>query len=427
MRFLRKIILAICFIVLLACLKILFRKIFPGALIFHYNLFSSLQLLLLLWAILTASLESTVWKKETPARSRRKSFVFFLAFLLLAEGGCIWLLHHPRSIPRPLLSAFRYYYNNYQRDILQYNKNISHYDAALFYRMNANNRSVFSNIEFTDSVFTDSSGFRDNRSAAGKPQIVCLGDSYTLGWGAQQDDAYPVLLEDILGKPVLNTGMSSYGTAREAGSLPFIDSTDVSAIVIQYCNNDAGENQAFVDDHFHLTISPRSSYDSAVGALRWSKLYFPGKYFCTITEILLEQSVSKLTNLQPSNPQSTSLQPSNPQSSRFQPGPQPGSYDREAAWFIEVLRHSGWNIGKTQIFVFDICDYQDMTEKFVDALDKRLATPDDSLLFKGHLHVLHIKPLLTAQDYYILDEHLRPSGTYKLARYVAGAINALQP
>jgi hypothetical protein len=411
MRFLRKIIIAIGSIILLAGIKVLFSKIFPHSAVFHYNLFSSLQLLLLLWAIGTGLLEHLAWKKEPPAAAHLKSFFSFLAFLILAEAGCSWMLHHPRSIPRPLLTAFRYYYNNYQRDILQYNKNISHYDPALFYRMKGNIRSLFTNIEFSDSVCTDSSGFRDNRSAAGKPQIVCLGDSYTLGWGAQQDDAYPVLLEHILGKPVLNTGMSSYGTAREAGSLPFIDTTDVSAIVIQYCNNDAGENQAFVDDHFHLSISPQSSYDSAVEALRWSKLYFPGKCFCTLTKILLEQCVSKLTP---------------------RPGPQPSppspdSYDQEAAWFVEVLRHSGWNIGKIQIFVFDICDYQNMTEKFVDALDKRLATPDDNLLFKGHLHILHIKPLLTAQDYYTLDEHLRPSGTRKLARFVADAIKAVQP
>ena len=438
MRFLRKIIIAVCAIILLAGIKILFSEIFPYSVVFHYNLFSSLQLLLLLWAIGTGLLEYIAWKKEPPATARLKSFFSFLAFLILAEAGCSWMLHHPRSIPHPLITAFREYYNNYQRDILQYNKNISRYDPAVFYRMKARNRSLFSNIEFTDSIFTDNSGFRTNSPShttttdappantsdtctpstadtttnppSPKPTIICLGDSYTLGWGVQQAETYPAQLQSMLGQPVLNTGMSSYGTIREVESTRSLDKSGATTVIIQYCFNDADENEAFVRHHFHLPISPEPIYDSAVNMLWWSNLYFPGKYFCTLTKLFLSE------RLHPSPTPGSPVQTPDPST-----GP-PSDQTAEATWFLEVLRHSGLNFDSLHVIVFDIREYRNLTGKFIRTLQQQLTSPDNRLFFKDHLQPLSVEGLFTPADYYILDEHLRPSGQKKLAAYLAAAI-----
>jgi uncharacterized membrane protein YqjE len=426
MRFLRKTIIAVCSIILLAGIKILFSKMFPHSAVFHYNLFSSLQLLLLLWAIGTGLLEYIAWKKEPPATARLKSLFSFLAFLILAEAGCSWMLYHPRSIPHPFMTAFREYYNNYQRDILQYNKNISRYDPAVFYRMKAGNRSLFANIEFADSIFTDNSGFRTNNTSGNAatsdnspattttppgPTVICLGDSYTLGWGVQQDETYPARLQSMLGQTVLNTGMSSYGTIREVESTRALDKSGVSTVIIQYCFNDADENEAFVNHHFHLSISPETVYDSAVNMLWWSNLYFPGKYFCTLTKLFLSERLH------------ASASPGEPEVNP--PGPtadHPTGQTAEAAWFLEVLRHSGLNFDSLHVFVFDIREYQNLTGKFIGALQQQLTSPDNRLFFKGNLHPLSVDGLFTPADYYLLDEHLRPSGQKKLAAYLAAAI-----
>jgi hypothetical protein len=417
MRFLRKIIIAVSSIILLAGIKITFKKIFPHSAVFHYNLFSSLQLLLLLWAIGTGLLEYVAWKNEPPATKHLKSFFSFLAFLILAEAGCSWMLHHPSSIPPPFMTACREYYNNYQRDILQYNKNISRYDPAVFYRMITGNRSLFANIEFADSIFTDDAGFRTNISATANnttsdpakaaanrttpstPKIICLGDSYTLGWGVQQEETYPAQLQSMLNQPVLNTGMSSYGTIREVQSTRSLDKSAITTIIIQYCFNDADENKAFVGNHFLLSVSPERAYDSAVNMLWWSNLYFPGKYFCTLAKFILAESIHP-----PASPAQTT------------------NFDTEATWFLEVLRHSGLNFDRLHVFVFDIREYQYLTGKFIGALQQQLNSPDNRLFFKGNIYPLSVVGLLTPADYYILDEHLRPSGQKKLADYLANSI-----
>jgi hypothetical protein len=424
-------VLAICFIIFLACLKVLFKKLFPHSLVFHYNLLSAVQLLLLLWAILTGLMEGIWWKNQTPVRSRLKSFFCFLALMTLAEAGCVFLFHHPHSIPRPFIPVFRDYYNNYQRDILQYNKNISRYDAALFYRMKADNRSRFSNIEFDDSIRTDGAGFRTNIAAQnlenpGSPspaKIICLGDSYTLGWGVQQNQTYPARLEQILKRPVLNTGMSSYGTIREIESIRNLDNSDVTTVVIQYCFNDAEENEAYVNNHLRLPISPQSVYDSAVDMLWWSNLYFPGKYFCTIAKL----SLKHLTAPQAQPQRQQSSQPQQPPPPQPQSGDQASTYDQEASCFLTVLKNSGLDFDKIQLFVFDIREYQNLSGDFVRALGRQLSSRDNSRFFNGHLHVLSIDGLLTPADYYILDEHVRAVGQVKIAAFLAAEIRKVQP
>jgi hypothetical protein len=408
MKFLRKILLALGILIVLACLKIFLQKHFPASLFFHFNLISCLQLIVLSWSIITGLLETTVWKRLPHSKARRRSFFSFFILLLLADSGSFWLLHHPSFIPRPILPLARYYYANYQRDIMQYNPDISQYDTALFYRMKSNNRCLFSNIEFSDSIFTDARGFRDDTHALDHPVIACLGDSYTLGWGVQQQEAYPSRLQQLLKVPVLNTGMSSYGTAREIASIRPIDKSRLQTVVIQYCCNDADENEAYVNNHNRPFISPPSSYDSAKNIVKWSNVWFPGKYFCTQFKLLLSQQLlaphGRNGLLSPPRPADTT------------------QYDKEAGWFLEVLKRSNLNLDSTNVFVFDIDEYAQLSGNFINALEKKLAGPGSDPIFKDHIHTLHIENLFTPADYYILDDHIRPSGHLKLAKLLADSI-----
>jgi hypothetical protein len=406
MKFLRKILLALGIILLFGGLKILLRKFFPAALSFHFIMLSALQLMVLCWAVITGALENSLWRSLPQSHAHIRSTLFFIFLMCLAETGAFWLVHHPHRIPDRCLPAFRYYYSNYERNILQYDRHISQYDTTLFYRMKGNNRTAFSNIEFSDSIFTDIAGFRDDANTVSHPAVLCLGDSYTLGWGVGQRECYPSRLQQLLGVPVLNTGMSSYGTAREVASVKPLDKTNISTLVIQYCFNDADENEAFVNNDDHLRISPAGVYDSAIASLGWSRLYFPGKYACTLFKLLMTQTLASFTR-----------SPSVADTARS------AQSDSEAARFLEVLKNSGLDLGKVRVFVFDIREYPMLTGNFITALDRRLADPATGGLFHNHVHPLHVEHLFTAADYYILDEHLRPSGQLKLAMFLAAAIH----
>ena len=402
MTFLRKILVATGLILVLALLRIFFQKYLPGPLIFHFNFFSCLQLIVMSWAVITGLLETLSRKYFT----HRKSFLAFLLFLLLAESGSYWMLHHPASIPRPFLPVSKYYYANYERNVLQFDPNIAQYDTGLFYRMKSNNHTLFSNIEFADSIYTDALGFRDNTHALDHPSIICLGDSYTLGWGVRQAEAYPSLLEATLGLPVLNTGMSSYGTAREMASIEKVDKSSLRTVVIQYCYNDAGENDAWLHHDRRSFISPPFAYDSARKVLRWSQVWFPCKYSFTQLKIFLFKDLPVPAGKKSPVPINEDTAPDN----------------RQAAWFLEILKNSDLNFDSLNVFVFDIGEYTQLSGNFIDALEKKLADPAAKATFKGHIHTLHVEKLLTPDDYYILDDHIRPSGHRKLAKLLVDSI-----
>jgi hypothetical protein len=318
------------------------------------------------------------------------------------------MFYHPASIPQPFLATARFYYANYQRNIAQFDPAISQYDSSLFYRMIPNNRSVFSNVEFSDSIITDAHGFRDTTNALSHPAILCLGDSYTLGWGVHQHETYPYLLHQMLKVPVLNTGVSSYGTARELASIRSIDKSAVKTVIIQYCTNDEDENKAYVENGDRPFISPPSSYDSARTVLKWSNAWFPFKY--SLTQFKIFMSLDIIPSVQKAFHHTQPVSDDTAQ------------YEKETDLFLEVLKGADLNFDSVHIFVFDIDSYDQLRSKFISALRNRLAQPAQRSIFKDHVHALHIEQLLTPDDYYILDEHIKPSGHARLARLLADSI-----
>lgn len=416
MRFLRKMLWVLGVILVLAVLKIILQKHFPRSSFFHFNLLSCLQLLVLFWAIFTGILETTVWRRLPPRRAGRNSTLTFFALLVVAELICCWMFFHPAAIPRPFLATARYYYANYQRNIAQFDPAISQYDSSLFYRMIPNNRTTFSNVEFSDSIITDARGFRDTTNALAHSAILCLGDSYTLGWGVRQHEAYPYLLHQLLKVPVLNTGVSSYGTARELAAIRPIDKSALKAVIIQYCTNDEDENKAYVENGDRPLISPGSSYDSARTILKWSNAWFPFKY--SLTQFKIFMSLNVIPSVQKAIHPSIqkTIHPSRPITDDT------AQYEKETDLFLEVLKGADLNFDSVHIFVFDIDSYDQLRSKFISTLRNKLTQPAQRSIFKDHVHALHIEQLFTPDDYYILDEHIRPSGHAKLARLLADSI-----
>lgn len=89
--------------------------------------------------------------------------------------------------------------------------------------------------------------------------VVVAGDSFTFGLGVNDAETYSALLQTRYHHRTVNTGVSSYGTARELtrlrreGLLP-----KASVVIIQYCTNDVGENRFFLSQGGDQFVTPET-------------------------------------------------------------------------------------------------------------------------------------------------------------------------
>lgn len=125
------------------------------------------------------------------------------------------------------------------------------FDPELLYRPRPG-KCVFRNAEFSTIMHFDERGARRTpapavtESGLQRPRVVVLGDSYAMGWGVEDEEAFPALLSLRFGYPTLNLGVSSYATPREIRRLERdFELQDTDIIVIQYCENDLEENRSF--------------------------------------------------------------------------------------------------------------------------------------------------------------------------------------
>ncbi len=75
-------------------------------------------------------------------------------------------------------------------------------------------REITRQVTFT----TDARGFRNRRSHA-QADVVLLGGSYIEGWYVSDEETAAVILEQRLGRPVSNLGVSGFGTVQELAVL----------------------------------------------------------------------------------------------------------------------------------------------------------------------------------------------------------------
>ena len=69
-----------------------------------------------------------------------------------------------------------------------------------------------------------------------------------MGWGVNDDETFAAIISSRVAVPVLNLGVSSYGTVRELIRVRMQPSLDeASCIFIQYSWNDFQENSVFLN------------------------------------------------------------------------------------------------------------------------------------------------------------------------------------
>lgn len=131
------------------------------------------------------------------------------------------------------------------------------YDPDLGWRGRPDLRCILNEKLFTIHITQNSRGFRDSERAfssmKGTRRILCLGDSFTWGWGVDQNEVYTALLQEMLvaqketNHEIINAGVGGYSTDQ---SLQYLKKEGVKyspeIVIYQVAKNDiAGNTTSF--------------------------------------------------------------------------------------------------------------------------------------------------------------------------------------
>jgi lysophospholipase L1-like esterase len=313
-----------------------------------------------------------------------------VATLVIAETAFALLLASPGVLgqaPRGLLSHLRGYYLRHDRVLAQSLPECAMYDPGLFYTMRPGT-CRFRNREFDTTLRINSKGVRDTEDALQAPEVVVLGDSFAMGWGVEQDEAFPQVLRRLSGRRVLNTGVPSYGTVREAHVLDRLDTSQLRFLVVEYSSNDAEENRLFEVRGNTLLIGRERLFGQDVQRGERRHRYHVGKItFDILHDILIPPH---------SDP----------------PVPPPTI---QARLFINALVHgTSRDLASVRILVLELDSYALGSSDFMAALQREAATSDQPPFIR-RLRVADLSGRVLPEDYFVLDDHLRASGHAKVA------------
>ena len=180
------------------------------------------------------------------------AFYEIMLRLLIAHPG--WIAKMPEQVHRHL----RQMYEKVDLKILHLQEGCIRYDPDVTYTLNPG-QFIFSSLEFKTKYYVNASGFRDDDESLHGPEIIVLGDSFAMGAGVEQDEAFPEIIERRTGLKVLNTGVVSYATVREMRLLKRLDTSNLKFLIVQYYENDLSENMYYLK-HGDLKITDSKAY-----------------------------------------------------------------------------------------------------------------------------------------------------------------------
>ena len=411
MRFLKITLLAVGIMILLKFTGSLLNRFSPFSTFFHANLITGLQLFTFGWLILTLLLAMIMPKRPKVGRI---AFISLVVLVAVLEILFMFWLKNPARVPGSMQSSYKQYYIQNQRNVVQVIRSCSEFDQEFFYRLRPNNTCTFSNVEFSNEIRTNSIGQRDDDASLAKPDIICLGDSYTMGWGVGQDEAFAARIEKNTGLKVLNAGMSSFGTVRELRKLAKLDTSNAKWIVLQYCDNDIEENRPYIENKFQLQTSSAGTYDTLVKRTEWNRVYYPGKTFFSVSLFKAKEMIKGLRKkgnaeyvLQVGNGQQVTM----PESARY---------------FAETLRSFAPLLKNRNLVILYAYEGGRKDTVFVPALQQLMATAPYREALPGPIHYINTSTILDQADTFILDDHYNAKGHEKIGRAISNIIKSTQ-
>ncbi len=330
----------------------------------------------------------------------RIRFRYGLLLLLVSELSIyagFMLFKYDIDLPNFITTRFQDVYQNRMRDAAQFNRNIGQYDSDLFYKFQKGNHQ-FSNIEFTNQFSVNSFGVRDDEKSLNFPKIICLGDSFTMGWGVEQETAFPSLIENQTHTKTLNIGIASYGTAREYLLFQKAKSDSCKLLILQYCENDDVENRNFVENNFSLKISPKEKYTAAQNFNKLRNSYFPLKLSFEFGAKILKSVFKTNENTHP---------------------PKQQNDNKRVKYFFQILKLIQQNYDG-RIIIFNLESYNTSDLVFQQFKKQLEDFPNQNI------SLFNASEILAKEDYYKLDDHINEQGHQKIANGITELINKNQ-
>ncbi|MEO1264045.1 MAG: hypothetical protein AAFZ15_34890, partial [Bacteroidota bacterium] len=145
-----------------------------------------------LWVYRLLAMSGLILSAATLGRLFSRKWMWaFLIFLWVGEIGLSTLFKmtvNGRTFPEKITQFLSYIYLFHCRDYIVYDENRGRYDEKVFYTLKPG-KFKYNNMEFTSSYEVNEKGFRDDKVSLDFPEIIFLGDSYTMGWGVEQDES----------------------------------------------------------------------------------------------------------------------------------------------------------------------------------------------------------------------------------------------
>ncbi|MBX7139168.1 MAG: hypothetical protein K1X83_14430 [Oligoflexia bacterium] len=327
-----------------------------------------------------------------------------LCLLALAELGTYLLFISPPS-GAAFLAAARTFYREQDRNLVHYMPECSRYNSRTTYRLKPGS-CRFATREFDTTISANALGFRSSAEDLDSPEVIVLGDSQSFGWGVNDAETYPAILKQTLGLKVLNGSMPSYATVRELRVLDEVETSKTKVLVLQYCENDRHENATFAQNDGVLPIASEQVYTERVAetVTRQNQGYYPGKYLHRYLPMLYG-------TLRASSPELLDLKKARILAAH------------DAGLFLRALQGAAKSLGGLEIVVLHLSSYNEYSLPFIPALQRRWAAMQKAKRMPDlKLHFVRADQILDDDDFYRLDDHMRPQGHRKVAKLLAEVI-----
>lgn len=259
------------------------------------------------------------------------------------------------------------------------------------------------NPEYKTTIQFDSEGFR-NLDTKAPADVVLIGDSHTQGFGVNGDQTFAEVLRTKYHLRTRNLGTSSYATQRELEALKMY-SDGAKVVVLQYCDNDADENNKSVtlsNEAFLARVHDRWSLAQQRYAQRQQRGIWGG-----VSDFARALRAGKYKSRE-----------------QFAASFRVRNLSWEADNFAKTLAKYRSVLEGKKVIVFESSghgsNHPALSEMFKAASAQ--AVPGLDVTF------LDSSSVLGPSDYYWLDDHLNPQGHQHVADWLAPMIGAaLQP
>jgi hypothetical protein len=336
-------------------------------------------------------------------RAVASAALVFLITAILAEAFLFGL----RRIPAlggvwPLTPLARELYMK-DRAVLAVLPECARWDPELAYTLRPG-RCVFGNTEFRTTLAVNSAGVRDSEQALRGPELIVTGDSFAMGWGVESDERYGENLARSLRLRALNTAVASYGTVREVALLKRIDLSRVRLVVLQFCDNDLPENDAFSQNGDRLDTIALETWERLVREHARDRQYRPGTYLFGALTVRLRRLLGPAER----------------------PGPDPddpATRRTEVETFCHALERAPVGLSKVPVVVLELNSHNVNSAWFIPMLERELASGRHPLL-AGRVFPVDVASRLAPGDFFVLDDHLTAKGHRRVAEVLLPACAA---